>query len=52
MPGDIRTQIGLLERYLRSTFDIIGNLAPEVSIKIFKYLSVQELLGAETVCTV
>lgn len=49
MPGDIRTQIGLLERYLKSTFDIVGNLAPELSIRIFKYLSVRELLGVETV---
>ncbi|KAL5483579.1 hypothetical protein ACEPAI_8811 [Sanghuangporus weigelae] len=49
MPGDIRTQIGLLERYLKSTFDIVGNLAPELSIKIFKYLSVKELLGVESV---
>ncbi|KAL5532396.1 hypothetical protein ACEPAF_5966 [Sanghuangporus sanghuang] len=49
MPGDIRTQIGLLERYLKSTFDIVGNLAPELSIKIFKYLSVNELLGVESV---
>ncbi|EJD07855.1 uncharacterized protein FOMMEDRAFT_73579 [Fomitiporia mediterranea MF3/22] len=49
MPGDIRTQIGLLERYLKSTFDIVGNLAPEIAIKILKYLTVRELLGVEPV---
>ncbi|KAI5118372.1 hypothetical protein M0805_008700 [Coniferiporia weirii] len=49
MPGDIRTQIGLLERYLKSTFDIVGNLTPELSFKILKYLPVRELLSVEVV---
>ncbi|KAI0777628.1 hypothetical protein BD413DRAFT_184487 [Trametes elegans] len=49
MPGDIRLQILLLEKYAKSTFDIVGNLAPDLALKIFKYLSVKELLGIETV---
>lgn len=49
MPGDIRLQILLLEKYAKSTFDIIGNLAPDLVFKVFKWLSVQELLGVETV---
>ena len=49
MPGDIRLQILLLEKYAKSTFDIIGNLAPDLDFKICKWLSVQELLGVETV---
>ena len=49
MPGDIRLQILLLEKYAKSTFDIIGNLAPDLVFKVFKWLTVQELLGVETV---
>lgn len=49
MPGDIRLQILLLEKYAKSTFDIIGHLAPDLVFKIFKYLSVQELLNVEAV---
>ncbi|KAI0339279.1 hypothetical protein BDW22DRAFT_1336629 [Trametopsis cervina] len=49
MPGDIRLQILLLEKYAKSTFDIIGNLAPDLVYKIFKHLNVHELLGVESV---
>ena len=49
MPGDIRLQIGLLEKYLKSTFDIIGNLPSDLSSVILRILSVQELLAVETV---
>ncbi|KAI0079794.1 hypothetical protein K474DRAFT_1591313 [Panus rudis PR-1116 ss-1] len=49
LPGDIRLQILLLEKYAKSTFDIVGHLAPDLVFRIFKLLSVQELLGVETV---
>lgn len=49
MPGDIRLQILLLEKYAKSTFDIIGHLAPDLVFKIFRCLSVRELMGVETV---
>ncbi|TFK65277.1 hypothetical protein BDN72DRAFT_824755 [Pluteus cervinus] len=49
LPGDIRLQISLLEKYARSTFDIVGNLAPNLVFKVLKWLSVQELLGVEPV---
>ncbi|KIP09358.1 hypothetical protein PHLGIDRAFT_86815 [Phlebiopsis gigantea 11061_1 CR5-6] len=49
MPGDIRLQILLLEKYAKSTFDIVGHLAPDLVFKIFKYLSVEQLLGVESV---
>ena len=49
MPGDIRLQILLLEKYAKSTFDIIGNLAPDLALKVFKFLSVKELLAVEPV---
>lgn len=49
MPGDIRLQIALLEKYLKSTFDIVGNLEPKLAFAILKHLSVKELLGVETV---
>lgn len=49
MPGDIRLQILLLEKYAKSTYDIIGHLAPDLVFKVFRYLTVQELLGVEVV---
>ncbi len=49
MPGDIRLQILLLEKYAKSTYDIIGNRAPDLVFKIFKYLAVPELVGVESV---
>ena len=33
----------------KSTFDIIGNLAPDLAFKIFKLLSVRELVAVEPV---
>lgn len=45
-------QILLLEKYAKSTFDILGNLAPNLSFRILKYLSVPELLAVEPVCFV
>ena len=49
LPGDIRLQILLLEKYAKATFDIIGNLAPDLAFKILKHLSVPELLALEPV---
>jgi pyrimidine and pyridine-specific 5'-nucleotidase len=49
MPGDIRLQILLLEKYAKSTYDIVGNLAPELALKVFKWLSVKDLVRVETV---
>ncbi|OCH85966.1 hypothetical protein OBBRIDRAFT_738919 [Obba rivulosa] len=49
MPGDIRLQILLLEKYAKSTFDVVGNLAPELAFKVLKWLSVPELMGVESV---
>jgi pyrimidine and pyridine-specific 5'-nucleotidase len=49
MPGDIRRQILLLEKYAKSTFDIVGNLSHSLAFKILKWLSVRELLYVETV---
>lgn len=48
-PGDIRLQILLLEKYAKATFDIIGNLAPELAFKVLKHLRVPELLALEPV---
>lgn len=49
MPGDIRLQIILLEKYLKYTFDIVGNLTPDLSFAILKHLTVQELVAVESV---
>lgn len=50
MPGDIQLQILLLQKYAKSTFDIVGNLAADLVFKIFQYLPVKELLDVEPVC--
>jgi pyrimidine and pyridine-specific 5'-nucleotidase len=49
LPGDIRLQILLLEKYAKSTFDVLGNLAPELAFKILTRLSVRDLLRLEPV---
>ena len=49
MPGDIRLQILLLEKYAKSTFDIVGNLSRDLAFKVLKWLSVRELIYVETV---
>ncbi|VDB88449.1 unnamed protein product [Peniophora sp. CBMAI 1063] len=49
LPGDIRLQILLLEKYAKSTFDIIGSLAPPLAFGVLKWLNVRELLAVETV---
>lgn len=49
LPGDIRLQILLLEKYARAKFDIVGNLSPDLAFKILKHLSIPELVGVESV---
>ena len=49
MPGDIRLQILLLEKYSRSTFDVLGSLAPDLALRVLKHLSVREVLRIESV---
>jgi pyrimidine and pyridine-specific 5'-nucleotidase len=49
MPGDIRLQILLLEKYAKSTFDVVGNLASDLAFRVLKCLSVRELVGVESV---
>jgi hypothetical protein len=49
LPGDIRLQILLLEKYARSTFDVLGALAPALAARVLRFLSVRELLGVECV---
>ncbi|KAK2463966.1 hypothetical protein APHAL10511_004017 [Amanita phalloides] len=49
LPGDIPLQILLLKKYAKSTYDIVGNLAPDLTCRVLKYLAVKELLGVETV---
>jgi hypothetical protein len=46
LPGDIPLQILLLQKYLKSSFDIIGFLAPEIAIQILSKLSVTEVVRA------
>ncbi|XP_006456105.1 hypothetical protein AGABI2DRAFT_188160 [Agaricus bisporus var. bisporus H97] len=49
LPGDIRLQILLLDKYLKSTFDVLGHLAPNIAFRILSKLSVKELLRLEPV---
>jgi pyrimidine and pyridine-specific 5'-nucleotidase len=46
MPGDVRLQILLLDKYAKSTFDVLGNLAPELAFRVLKTLTVTEVLAA------
>ncbi|KAG1855198.1 hypothetical protein DFJ58DRAFT_906114 [Suillus subalutaceus] len=46
LPGDIPLQILLLQKYLKSSFDIIGFLAPEIALQILSKLSVKEVVRA------
>ncbi|EJT99849.1 hypothetical protein DACRYDRAFT_117488 [Dacryopinax primogenitus] len=49
LPGDISSMIRLLDKYLKSTFDVLGNLPEELAIQTLAYLSVPELLAVEPV---
>ncbi|KAG2136979.1 WD40-repeat-containing domain protein [Suillus bovinus] len=46
LPGDIPLQILLLQKYLKSSFDIIGFLAPNIALQILSKLSVKEVIRA------
>ncbi|KAF8838190.1 hypothetical protein BDN67DRAFT_907821 [Paxillus ammoniavirescens] len=46
LPGDIPLQILLLQKYLKSTFDIVGTLAPDLALRILRELSVKEVMKA------
>ncbi|KIJ62311.1 hypothetical protein HYDPIDRAFT_94912 [Hydnomerulius pinastri MD-312] len=46
LPGDIPLQILLLQKYLKSSFDIIGTLAPDLALRILRELSVKEVVKA------
>ncbi|KAF9012264.1 WD40 repeat-like protein [Hymenopellis radicata] len=48
-PGDIPLQVLLLQRYLKSTYDIVGCLAPNLALRILQEFSVSQLLGLATV---
>ncbi|KAG6860348.1 hypothetical protein C0995_012417 [Termitomyces sp. Mi166 len=48
LPGDIRLQILLLEKYAKSTFDIVGNLAPDLAFRVLKHLTIKELVGVRS----
>ncbi|KZT55534.1 hypothetical protein CALCODRAFT_518713 [Calocera cornea HHB12733] len=49
LPGDISAMIRLLDKYLKSTFDVLGNLPEELAVLVLTHLSVPELLAAERV---
>ncbi|KAG2346477.1 hypothetical protein BDR05DRAFT_878067 [Suillus weaverae] len=46
LPGDIPLQILLLQKYLKSSFDIVSFLAPEIALQILRKLSVKEVVRA------
>ncbi|KAF8223235.1 hypothetical protein L208DRAFT_1317814 [Tricholoma matsutake] len=48
-PGDIRLQILLLEKYQRSTFDVVGRLVPDLAFCVLKELSMKELVNVRGV---
>ncbi|KAH7890529.1 WD40-repeat-containing domain protein [Phlebopus sp. FC_14] len=46
LPGDIPLQILLLQKYLKSSFDIVGTLAPDLALRVLRELSVKEVVKA------
>lgn len=46
LPGDIPLQILLLQKYLKSSFDIVGSLAPDLALRIFRELNIKEVVKA------
>ncbi|OAX42753.1 hypothetical protein K503DRAFT_682620 [Rhizopogon vinicolor AM-OR11-026] len=46
LPGDIPLQILLLQKYLKSSFDIIGSLSPKLALRILREVSVKEVVIA------
>lgn len=49
LPGDIRLQILLLEKYAKTSFDVVGSLAPDLAFRVLKELKVQEVVGCAAV---
>lgn len=49
LPGDIRLQILLLEKYAKSSFDVVGSLAPDLAFRVLRELKVQEVVGCAAV---
>ncbi|KAG7095256.1 hypothetical protein E1B28_006029 [Marasmius oreades] len=43
-PGDIPLQILLLQKYLKSTYDILGNLATNLALRVLKEFTVSEVV--------
>ena len=52
LPGDVRLQILLLEKYAKSSFDVVGSLAPDLVFKVLRELKVQELVACAAVSLV
>ncbi|KAL4079917.1 hypothetical protein V8B97DRAFT_2020668 [Scleroderma yunnanense] len=46
LPGDIPLQILLLQKYLKSSFDIVGSLSPDLALRVFRELSIKEVVKA------
>ena len=49
LPTDISEQIRLLEKYVKSAFDVVGLLPKELGARIFRGLSVHEVLKVSLV---
>ena len=49
LPGDVRLQILLLEKYAKSSFDVVGSLAPDLAFRVLRELKVQEVISCAVV---
>ena len=49
LPTDISEQIRLLEKYVRSSFDVVGLLPKDLGVRIFRELSVSDVLKVASV---
>jgi pyrimidine and pyridine-specific 5'-nucleotidase len=49
MPGDISSMIRILQKYLLTSFDILGSLPEELAVEVLSRFDVEEVLGFATV---
>ncbi|KAI9632590.1 WD40-repeat-containing domain protein [Dioszegia hungarica] len=49
LPSDISSQIGVLQRYKRSRFDILGNLGATIIPTVMEYLDVSDIVSLRQV---
>ncbi|KAG6815934.1 hypothetical protein H0H87_010094 [Tephrocybe sp. NHM501043] len=50
LPGDIPLQLLLLQKYQKSTFDVLGRLSVPLAVRVLRELGVRGVVGVRGVC--